>query len=137
MRVARWSDEIRLATPTPGLKSEAAQRSWGDPQQKIKRVFHRGNFVLAFLSYFFGSKIARPKTAPSMVCAAVLNGRPCPAQIILIKKKEVNHEEKCECSESGPIMNKKPKTIFDKQSQIAERKTGNGRGPGNHSHEAG
>jgi hypothetical protein len=31
----------------------------------------------------------------------------------------------------------RPNTFNDKQSQIAERKTGNGRGPGNHSNEAG
>ena len=31
----------------------------------------------------------------------------------------------------------RPNTFIDKQSQIAERKTGNGRGPGNHSNEAG
>jgi hypothetical protein len=30
-----------------------------------------------------------------------------------------------------------PNTFNDKQSQIAERKSGNGRGPGNHSQEAG
>jgi len=30
----------------------------------------------------------------------------------------------------------RPDTFNDKQSQIAERKTGNGRGPGNHSREA-
>jgi hypothetical protein len=30
----------------------------------------------------------------------------------------------------------RPDTFNDKQSQIAERKTGDGRGPGNHSREA-
>jgi hypothetical protein len=34
------------------------------------------------------------------------------------------------------VKEKRPNTFNDKQSQIAERKTGNGRGPGNHSHEA-
>jgi hypothetical protein len=33
-------------------------------------------------------------------------------------------------------VNERPDTFNDKQSQIAERKTGNGRGPGNHSQEA-
>jgi hypothetical protein len=36
----------------------------------------------------------------------------------------------------SPYKQEKPNTFNDKQSQIAERKTGNGREPGNHSREA-
>jgi len=54
------------------------------------------------------------------------------------KRGKKRHQTKCHARFAWErhSFNSRPNTFIDKQSQIAERKTGNGRGPGNHSREA-